>query len=203
MDKDAKEKLLAAAVPLFAEKGFAAVSIREVAEAAGVNSALISYYFGGKSGLYEAVLNEQFSVITVFLQSLGAQPLTPPEKIRGYAKAVARAHQREPHLIYLWFREMAEPSSPFRHIIVEKIAMAAQFLRETLLEGVRLGLFRADVSPEYAVIGLAGMMNFFFAARPALSQMMPHMLLENEQYVETMAELFLHSLEKTERRDAQ
>ena len=74
MDKDAKEKLLAAAVPLFAEKGFAAVSIREVAEAAGVNSALISYYFGGKSGLYEAVLNEQFSVITVFLQSLGAQP---------------------------------------------------------------------------------------------------------------------------------
>ena len=203
MDKDAKEKLLAAAVPLFAEKGFAAVSIREVAEAAGVNSALISYYFGGKSGLYEAGLNEQFSVITVFLQSLGAQPLTPPEKIRGYARAVARAHQREPHLIYLWFREMAEPSSPFRHIIVEKIAMAAQFLRETLLEGVRLGLFRADVSPEYAVIGLAGMMNFFFAARPALSQMMPHMLLENEQYVETMAELFLHSLEKTERRDAQ
>ena len=203
MDKDAKEKLLAAAVPLFAEKGFAAVSIREVAEAAGVNSALISYYFGGKSGLYEAVLNEQFSVITVFLQSLGAQPLTPPEKIRGYARAVARAHQREPHLIYLWFREMAEPSSPFRHIIVEKIAMAAQFLRETLLEGVRLGIFRADVPLEYAVIGLAGMMNFFFAARPALSQMMPHMLLENERYVETMAELFLHSLEKTERRDAQ
>lgn len=202
MDKDAKEKLLAAAVPLFAEKGFAAVSIREVAESAGVNSALISYYFGGKSGLYEAVLNEQFSVITAFLQSLGAQPLTPPEKIRGYAKAVARAHQREPHLIYLWFREMAEPNSPFRHIIVEKIAMAAQFLRETLLEGVRLGLFRADVSPEYAVIGLAGMMNFFFAARPALSQMMPHMLLENERYVETMAELFLHSLEKPERRDA-
>ena len=202
MDKDAKEKLLAAAVPLFAEKGFAAVSIREVAEAAGVNSALISYYFGGKSGLYEAVLNEQFSVITVFLQSLGAQPLTPPEKIRGYARAVARAHQREPHLIYLWFREMAEPSSPFRHIIVEKIAMAAQFLRETLLEGVRLGIFRADVPLEYAVIGLAGMMNFFFAARPALSQMMPHMLLENERYVETMAELFLHSLQQTERRDA-
>ena len=47
-NRDAKDKLLAAGTELFAKKGFAGVSIRELAEAAGVNSALISYHFGGR-----------------------------------------------------------------------------------------------------------------------------------------------------------
>ncbi len=48
---DAREKLLAAGTELFAAKGFAGVSIRQLAETAGVNSALISYYYGGKEKL--------------------------------------------------------------------------------------------------------------------------------------------------------
>ena len=57
--QDAREKLLVAGTELFAKKGFAGVSIRELAIAAGVNSALISYHFGGKEGLYEAVITAQ------------------------------------------------------------------------------------------------------------------------------------------------
>ena len=46
--QDARERLLAAGAELFASKGFAGASIRELATAAGVNSALISYHYGGK-----------------------------------------------------------------------------------------------------------------------------------------------------------
>ena len=54
MDSEKKEKLLRAATELFARNGYDGVSIREISEAAGVNSAMISYYFGGKRGLYSA-----------------------------------------------------------------------------------------------------------------------------------------------------
>jgi AcrR family transcriptional regulator len=49
---ESREKLVEAAETLFSESGFDGVSIREIAEAAGVNIALIGYYFGGKEGLF-------------------------------------------------------------------------------------------------------------------------------------------------------
>ncbi|MCG2583676.1 CerR family C-terminal domain-containing protein [Massilia sp. TS11] len=49
-----RERLLQAAVRLFAEQGFARTSTREIALAAGTNVAAIAYYFGDKAGLYRA-----------------------------------------------------------------------------------------------------------------------------------------------------
>jgi len=50
-----RERLIEAATELFVKKGFRGVSIREVAEQASTNSALIAYYFGDKEGLFKEV----------------------------------------------------------------------------------------------------------------------------------------------------
>ena len=50
-----REKLLHSGKVLFAEKGFRGVSVREIAAFAGVNSALVGYYFGGKQALFNEV----------------------------------------------------------------------------------------------------------------------------------------------------
>jgi len=50
-----RQKLLASAERLFAERGFSGVSVRDIASGAGVNSALVGYYFGNKLGLLSAV----------------------------------------------------------------------------------------------------------------------------------------------------
>jgi AcrR family transcriptional regulator len=50
-----KEKLFQSAQELFAQKGFRDVSVREIASRAGVNSALVGYYFGGKKALFDEV----------------------------------------------------------------------------------------------------------------------------------------------------
>ena len=55
---EARKRLLYAALALFAEKGFAKTSTREIAAAAGTNIASISYYFGDKAGLYAATFTE-------------------------------------------------------------------------------------------------------------------------------------------------
>jgi len=52
---DARTRLVDAATELFIRRGFRDVSIREIADAAGTNSALISYYFGDKGGLFKQV----------------------------------------------------------------------------------------------------------------------------------------------------
>lgn len=53
---ETRKKLVDAGTRLFAELGFRAVSTRDIAREAGVNSALISYHFGGKDGIFEEVV---------------------------------------------------------------------------------------------------------------------------------------------------
>lgn len=56
-EETSREKILNAATKLFAEKGFDGVSIREICKEANINICMISYYFGGKKELYQAIID--------------------------------------------------------------------------------------------------------------------------------------------------
>jgi AcrR family transcriptional regulator len=58
---DAKEKIINAAIKLFAEKGFDATSVDEIANLAGVNKAMIYYYFSSKYGLLSSLIRNSVS----------------------------------------------------------------------------------------------------------------------------------------------
>ena len=67
-----RESILKAAAELFAEYSYDTVGIRDIAREAGVNSAMISYYFGGKSGLHKEIFSHFVNVIlTVSHDQLG------------------------------------------------------------------------------------------------------------------------------------
>lgn len=55
-DINSKEKILKSAIKLFAQKGYDAVSIREICKDAGCNICMISYYWGGKQELYNGII---------------------------------------------------------------------------------------------------------------------------------------------------
>lgn len=69
----ARERLLQVATKLFAEKGLDGVSVRDLSKEAGVNVSLISYYFGGKEGLYTAILEEHALGMRRFFSDLIAR----------------------------------------------------------------------------------------------------------------------------------
>jgi TetR/AcrR family transcriptional regulator len=52
-----RQRIVDAALAEFADKGYAGARVRSIADRAGVNSQLISYYFGGKEGLYQEILH--------------------------------------------------------------------------------------------------------------------------------------------------
>jgi AcrR family transcriptional regulator len=63
IDRETRERLLDAAVHLFAEHGFHKVTVRDICRDAGANVAAINYHFGGKSGLYEQVLRKAMAIM--------------------------------------------------------------------------------------------------------------------------------------------
>jgi AcrR family transcriptional regulator len=73
-----REKLLVSAEQLFSELGFNGVSVRDIANSAGVNSALVGYYFGGKQGLLAEVYTRHCTPLTTerarLLRAAGKTP---------------------------------------------------------------------------------------------------------------------------------
>ena len=67
---DARETILSTAMKLFGEKGFEGTSVRDIAKAADVNLAMISYYFGSKEKLFEDVVDYKSSSIRVVFAEL-------------------------------------------------------------------------------------------------------------------------------------
>jgi AcrR family transcriptional regulator len=85
---DLRDRLIEAATLLFAESGFDGVGLREIAQKAKANLAMISYHFGGKEGLYEAVLREGFLRCPSKVAQL-ERPLPDPKAPDAKALAIA------------------------------------------------------------------------------------------------------------------
>jgi TetR/AcrR family transcriptional regulator len=165
MEQDTKEKLLHSAIHLFGKYGFDKISIRQIAERAGTNSALISYYFGSKQKLYELVIEKQVSALEQFLTPQ-IQELDPREVLRLYAVTLQKIHQENPMLIRFLCRELIAPSNVLDTFIKKRLQFVFLVLKSALKRGIQQGIFRPDINIQAAVILWAGMVNFYYMSRP-------------------------------------
>ncbi|MCO6176064.1 TetR family transcriptional regulator [Flavobacterium sp. NRK F10] len=82
MELNAKQiEIITIAETLFAEKGFDGTSIRDIAKAADINIAMISYYFGSKEKLLEAIVLNRISAMRLMLANLFEENISPIEKM--------------------------------------------------------------------------------------------------------------------------
>ena len=195
MRKDTRTKLIDAGTRLFAQRGFAAVSIRELSQAANTNPAMISYYFGGKEGLYAAVLEAQFQIVRDILEETSKLPLSPLDRIKAYAAAVLRVHRQQPCLMKFMHGEMLAPTPQLETVIKRHIAQIYEFVQRAIDEGIAAGQFRPDIDPGFAAVALAGIMNFFFLARPVAATMLPPGNTQDEQYVRQALKIYLNGVQ--------
>ncbi|MFC4535832.1 TetR/AcrR family transcriptional regulator [Sphaerisporangium dianthi] len=91
-----KERIVRAAIEEFGAKGFAGARVSEIAARAGVNKQLISYYFGGKEGLYRELTNRWQNTESAF-----ADPATSlPDLAAAYVQVNAR--NRDFGKMFMW-----------------------------------------------------------------------------------------------------
>ncbi|HWR38218.1 MAG TPA: TetR family transcriptional regulator [Patescibacteria group bacterium] len=194
-----KEKYLEVATRLFAKKGFSNVSLRELAGAARANSALISYYFGNKEGLYGAVIEAQFAPILELLQRFENAKASPTEKLQAYAQGVMTIHQRHPFVLQFLHSELANPTPFLNSVIVDRVRHAQKFLYATICEGIACGQFRNDIDPHFAVIAMVGMLNFYFLARPITQNFLPDHATEDSDFIQQAMKIFLQGIRRDDR----
>lgn len=139
-----RKALLDSALAEFADKGLAGARVSAIAERAGVNKQLISYYFGGKQGLYQAILDRWHGQE----QQLAAPGISLEELAWRYLEAT----HREPDLQRLFLRECleqdpskAEPEPDAPELVDLRARQAAGEIAAELDPGFVLLVLQASV----------------------------------------------------------
>ncbi len=91
-------KLLVAAGDLMIERNSTDISLSDIAEKSGVNSALVKYHFGNKDGLLLALLARDAGAEMANLAFVLDQPISPTEKLKRHIAGIINAYYRFPYL---------------------------------------------------------------------------------------------------------
>jgi TetR/AcrR family transcriptional regulator len=155
--------LLDAARQLFSVQEFKAVSVKRIANTAGVNGAMVHYYFGDKKGLYLAMVEKIFVPV---LEGLSQLEHKHHQSIEDLVKLYTRLLAENPWWPNFLIREVIYGDEEFRSAILKKMSESlAPRIMAMIGEEVKDGHFRTDLNPEYAVLSLMGMMIFPFLSR--------------------------------------
>lgn len=122
----AREVLLSHATRIFASKGYAGASTREICDAAAVNLSAIRYYFGDKAGLYRAVLERPIGEMSASFAGFDADHLPLEQAVRMLLRPFVDMEddeQIEVQTMRLYLREMIEPSDVFREVVGSAIVL--------------------------------------------------------------------------------
>lgn len=169
--REVRARLGAAARELFATHGFEAVSLRDVAEAAGVTPAMVHYYFGGKQGLWLAVLEDYLEEALAAMLAARVE-IEGPGGLAVYVARHAELLALQPWVAPLLFREVVLGGGP-RADFVQRFP--AQ-LRDMLRGAIAKARNRQEISPELdtdlLVLSLLSAAVFPFLLRPLVAQVL-------------------------------
>ncbi len=170
--------ILKAALEEFAQEGVAGARTDEIARRAGVNKALLYYYFKDKDGLYAAALERVFSGLHDQVMAVLENTALPPRaRLLKYVEAhfdyIASA-PFYPRLVQREFmRSAGRTLSPVAGRILEKYGKPIYTrLRELISRGIDTGEFR-KVDPMQTVTSILGAIVFYFISLPAQQVMSP------------------------------
>ena len=114
-DQETRARVLNAAARLFAERGFARVTVRDICRKAGANIAAVNYHFGGKHGLYTAVMQSAIAAMqaTTGAARAGGDGRPANERLRAYVRVFVQrlmGSGRDTWIHQLLMREIADPT---------------------------------------------------------------------------------------------
>ena len=140
-------EILQVAEQLFAEEGFDGTSVRDIAKKANINVAMISYYFGSKEKLLEALVLYRISSMRLHLENLYQENISPIEKIEKLiVYYIERVNKNRCMYQILHF----ELSNKKREINLEAFTKVKnqnlKFLEGIIKEGQEQGMFQSDVN---------------------------------------------------------
>jgi len=174
-DGDTEQRILDAAHEVFVRRGSAGARMKEIAETAGVNQALLHYYFRSKARLADAVFRHAARQLMPRVIALLASEATLEEKIEEVVHLELEQLSRAPYLPGYILSELSHNPDRVPQLIAAMLGIEPDgfvpqvfsTLKRQIDARVRAGTMRR-IAPEQFVINLLALCIFPFAAKPML-----------------------------------
>jgi len=167
-DQAVRKALLIAARQCLAEKPAKSVTIRELAQRAGTNSAMIRYYFENKEGLFTAALDDLLAT-GMMQKTEDLYTLAPRQRSLKLVSVFLQQHREHPWLARLIADEVLNSDNSLReHFINGPAAMGAYMMRGYIEMQKADGYFRQDLDVSMAAVSLISLLAFPFIGRPVV-----------------------------------
>ncbi|WP_295669794.1 TetR/AcrR family transcriptional regulator [uncultured Mucilaginibacter sp.] len=185
MDKDKidkKDHILDVAERIFSDLGFDGASTRMISGEAGVNMAMLNYYFGSKEGLFLAVFERKISSFQTLLQNIGNdESMSSWDKLE---KCIDNYVDRM--IVNNCFQKLInrEMSMGKRWDLTDKITEILMInvmeLKKIFEEGIKNGSFGKGIDPELMIATIFGTKNYIINAPHIASLMLGHDIRDEE-----------------------
>ena len=160
-----RDRLLHEAGRLFSRHGVARVSLRQIAESAGVTPAMVHYYFGDKQGLCGAMLGRALARVLDRVRHL--------ERLDELPEVLVGTLAAEPWIPPLLVQEILSEGGHFRdRFVAEYASQMTEIVPRLVQAEIAAGRYRASLDPRLALLSLIGMVAFPFVARPVLERVL-------------------------------
>jgi len=171
-DQETRERILDAAHIVFIRKGTAGSRTQEIAAEAGVNKALVHYYFGTKAALADAIFERALDALVPRIFGILADPgRTIEEKVPAIVREQIDFHSARPYFAGYMVSELHAEPDRIARLMTRHGGIPLDVLRRQLREGVKAGKIRR-ISAEQFVANMMGLLIFPFAIRPALMELL-------------------------------
>ena len=157
-DPDETRRLLvAAALDLFAEKGFSRASMQDVANRAGVTKGAFYHHFATKDDVLHLIHDEFLDRALESQERALEKYATPTEQLAHMAYDTTLICIEFQKHVMVFFREISVLTGEVRDAIMEKRHRSTAMFTETVQRGVDAGEFDSGLDPTVAALGLLGM----------------------------------------------
>lgn len=154
-----RDKLVDAAVALFARHGVAATSTKAIAAEAGVTPALVHYYFRDRETLLDAIFDERLQpLIEQVFGALQGDATNTIARIQALAGQLIRTASATPWFPGLWIREIVSTEGQLRERLLQRVALRrAQFVAAPLAAAHAQGQINPGLEPALVMVSLIGL----------------------------------------------
>ncbi|WP_043309605.1 TetR/AcrR family transcriptional regulator [Pseudomonas sp. ML96] len=163
-----RELLLNTATDLFSSQGIQATSLRAIAERTGVTPALLNYYFGGKEGLVDAMVEERFLPLVMgAAEELRQAGDDPQELVAAFVRHMSHNVAAHPWISQLWVREILCEGGVLRERLMDRVApLVPLLLAQKFAAAQARGALNPELDPRLLVVSLIGVTLLPYAAAP-------------------------------------
>lgn len=167
-ERATRDRILDAAHRVFVRRGTAKARTQEIADEAGVNKALVHYYFGTKDALAGEVFTSSMKeFMPRIFGILGSDVMSIEDKVRAVVREQLDFHLARPYLApYIMTEAHTEPER-VRGMLQHDAPARLAVLRRQLAAAAAAGTMRR-IAPEQFVVSLVGLLVFPFLARPMI-----------------------------------